>query len=80
MSIINGTKIVAPVGVEDPRRVLGEASTDIGTLCTSDKIDRWAKFKPYAVNQIAPISDAQRAQFGKHPVLHQPLRHGGVHS
>lgn len=64
MSIINGTKIVAPVGVEDVRRVLGEASTDIGTLCTSDKINRWAKFKPYAINQIAPISDAQRAQFG----------------
>lgn len=63
MSIINGTKIVSPVGVEDVRRVLGEASTDIGTLCTSDKINRWAKFKPYAVNQIAPISDAQRKAY-----------------
>lgn len=56
MSIINGTKLVAPVSVEDARRVLGEATMDIGTLCTSDKINPWAKFKPVAYPGLFPNS------------------------
>lgn len=56
MSIVNGTKIVAPVSVEDVRRVLGTATMDIGTLCTSDRINPWAKFKPVAYPALSPNS------------------------
>lgn len=57
-------KITAPVNTDDVREVLGENTDDIGTLCMSDKINRWAKFKPLAIDQKEDITDAQRAQFG----------------
>ena len=50
MSIVNGI-IQAPVSIADVRTVLGETSNDLATLCRSDKINMWAKFKPVELNK-----------------------------
>lgn len=70
MSITNGTKITPPVGVSDVRKVLGESSNDVGTLCTSNKICRYSRKKPYAFGTMIPLTDAQRitANYGMTPV------------
>lgn len=59
MSVNNG-KVTAPVSLYDVMTALGESKEDLGTLCTSDKINRWAKFKPYRINQPGDITDTQR--------------------
>ncbi len=48
MSVENGV-ITSPVSVFDVRKVLGVASTDVGTLCTSKKINMWSRYKPVRV-------------------------------
>ena len=50
MSIVNGI-IQAPVSIADVKTVLGETSNDLATLCRSDKINMWAKFKPVELNK-----------------------------
>lgn len=45
MSIVNGI-ITAPVTLEDVRSVLNEDSNDIATLCKSNNINMWSKYKP----------------------------------
>ena len=45
MSIVNGI-IQAPVSIADVKTVLGETSNDLATLCKSDKVNMWAKYKP----------------------------------
>lgn len=45
MPYSNG-EIWAPVGWEDVRRALGEKFEDIGRLCRSEKINKWARYKP----------------------------------
>lgn len=45
MSISNG-KIIAPVSIEDVKTVLGETSNDLATLCKSENINIWSKYKP----------------------------------
>ena len=52
--------ITAPIGLYDVMVALGESKEDIGTLCTSDKINKWAKFKPYRIPQPFGITDTQR--------------------
>lgn len=47
MSYANN-KITAPVGIYDVQRALGLSSTDLSTLCESDKINPWARWKPIA--------------------------------
>ena len=49
MSIVN-VIIQAPVSIADVKTVLGETSNDFATLCRSDKINMWAKFKPVELN------------------------------
>ena len=39
-------KITAPVSVYDVQRAVGASSPDVGTLCTDDHINQWAKYKP----------------------------------
>ena len=39
-------KITAPVNETDIRKALGVGSGDIGTLCRSNNINMWSKFKP----------------------------------
>lgn len=66
MSIINGTKIEAPVGAWEAGKVLGVRSGDIGTVCTSTRINPWAKHKPVNHPKIEPLTDEERAsvQYG----------------
>lgn len=45
MSYSNG-KISGAVSVYDVQRALGVSSDDAATLCTSNKINKWAKYKP----------------------------------
>ena len=45
MSVSNG-KIIAPVSIDDVKSILGELSNDLATLCRSDKINIWSKYKP----------------------------------
>lgn len=48
------------VSVYDVQRALELTTGDVGTLCGSAKIKKWAKNKPVRLAQIAPITDAQR--------------------
>lgn len=45
MALANG-KITAPVSIDDLKNLFGEGSGDLATLCTSPKINVWAKYKP----------------------------------
>lgn len=45
MSIANG-KINTPVSFEDVRKVVGTTEQNLNELCTNDKINMWAKWKP----------------------------------
>ncbi|MBD5337674.1 MAG: hypothetical protein HDR98_00950 [Bacteroides sp.] len=52
--------ITAPVGLATVAKVLGENKLDTATLCTSPKINRWAKYKPVRVDTPADITETQR--------------------
>lgn len=54
-------KITAPVNTDDIKAALGETSDDVGTLCTSKKINKASKFKPIKYDTPAMLTDAQRA-------------------
>lgn len=54
MSLNNGN-ISAPVSIDDVKSVLGESSNDLATLCNSDGIVPWSKYKPIAYSQ--PFTD-----------------------
>nr|DAG89401.1 MAG TPA: hypothetical protein [Crassvirales sp.] len=53
MSLNNG-KITAPVSIDDVKRVLGESSNDLATLCKSENINIWSKRKPVSLNALFP--------------------------
>ena len=53
--------ITAPVSVWDVRRALGLNSTDVGTLCTSTRINIWAKYKP--VHLLNTLNTADQFDF-----------------
>ena len=38
--------ISAPVSIDDVKRALGESSNDLATLCKSENINMWSKYKP----------------------------------
>ena len=38
--------ISAPVSIYDVKRALGESSNDLATLCKSENINIWSKYKP----------------------------------
>lgn len=38
--------ISAPVSIDDVKQVLGESSNDLATLCKSENINIWSKYKP----------------------------------
>lgn len=53
------------ISIMDVRNVLGYPSTDLGTLCSCDKINMWAKYKPVRNNFTTNRpSDWWRAQTG----------------
>lgn len=53
MSLANN-KITAPVSIDDLKNLFGEGSGDLATLCTSQKINVWAKYKPTDYNAAFP--------------------------
>lgn len=47
MSYNSDTGIIsAPVSIDDVKRALGESSNDLATLCKSENINIWSKYKP----------------------------------
>lgn len=42
----NSGIISAPVSIDDVKQALGESSNDLATLCTSENINIWSKYKP----------------------------------
>lgn len=43
----SGTGIIsAPVSIDDVKQALGESSNDLATLCKSENINIWSKYKP----------------------------------
>lgn len=59
MSVINGI-VSAPVSIYDIQQILGNGSTDLGTLCRASQINKWAKYKPERINKIGIITHAER--------------------
>lgn len=45
---------------------LGESSSDVGKLCSSDKINRWSKYKPVRFNTVTSLTeeDLKSVNFG----------------
>lgn len=64
-------KITAPVSVYDVQRAVGASSPDVGTLCKDEHINKWAKFKPLKVAQIAPIGSSSRTSVN-HGIINIP--------
>ena len=48
----NGNTILAPVALADICRVLRENTLDLGSLCQSRGINKWAKFKPVKMAEL----------------------------
>lgn len=53
--MLSNNKITAPVSIDDLKNLFGEGSGDLATLCTSPKINVWAKYKPTVFP--SPFSD-----------------------
>lgn len=64
MSNSNGI-ISAPVTIDDVKTVLGESSNDLATLCKSNNINMWAKYKPTIYPSDFP-SDWYKAEDGNY--------------
>lgn len=54
------TIITSPVSVTKVRQVLSETSNDVGTLCSSNRINMWAKYKPIRYPSVKRLTDIQR--------------------
>jgi hypothetical protein len=52
----SGGLITAPVSIQDVRQVLGNSSTDLGTLCKASQTNMWAKYKPVVLALIDTVS------------------------
>lgn len=50
--------IVAPVSLYEVASLLGEKQ-DVGTVCKSSKINKWAKYKPVRYNSFKALTDDQ---------------------
>lgn len=57
---INTHKITVPISTEDVSEALNELSGDIGTLCVSDEINDWAKYKPIVYPSWKELTENQR--------------------
>lgn len=53
--------ITAPVRIQaDVSPVLGVPSTNLSVLCTSDKINKWSKYKPVRHSSTAKLTEPER--------------------
>lgn len=60
MAYTTGGRITAPVRLVDVQNALGDSSQDVDVICVSDKINKWAKYKPYDVDQKEHITNTHR--------------------
>ncbi|MBV3431255.1 hypothetical protein KSW92_17410, partial [Prevotella copri] len=51
--------ISAPVSIDDLKRALGESSNDVATLCKSENINIWSKYKPISC----------KGEFKEYPII-----------
>lgn len=61
MSVSNGI-ISAPVSIDNVKSVLAESSNDLATLCKSDNINKWARYKPIKYNCLFKPTEEQRKE------------------
>ena len=61
MSVSNGI-ISAPVSIDNVKNILAESSNDLATLCKSDNINKWARYKPIKHNCLFKPTEAQRKE------------------
>lgn len=55
----NNGRITAPVTTTDVGTVLQSSSHDVGTLCTLDSINKWAKYKPVRYSTVTKLTEEQ---------------------
>lgn len=62
------------------KAVLGETVNGVGQLCTSTKINKWARHKPIRNRSLAPLSDADfvEANFGLDYPIENPYMEDAV--
>lgn len=58
--MLSNGKITAPVTISNVKECLSESTYNLGKLCTSSKINKWAKYKPVQFTSVASISDQSR--------------------
>lgn len=64
----NNGKITAPVGVHDDIPiVLGIGSYDVGTQCTSDRVNKWSWLKPIELDNPFPTTEQRKLISGFFP-------------
>ena len=61
MALANG-KITAPVSIDNVKSILAESSNDLATLCKSDNINKWARYKPIKHNCLFKPTEEQRKE------------------
>lgn len=52
--------ITAPVNTDDVALTIGADSSDVGTLCSSARINKFAKWKPVRYNKVNELTEAER--------------------
>lgn len=83
---VSGKTIVNAASNFDVARILGENTLDVGTLCRSELINKWARFKPERrLNPDSPkaLTNVQRKQNNfslRKPNLHTTIYDAGVDS
>lgn len=56
--------ITKPVSVADVQKTLGVTVNSVGGLCTSDAINKWAKYKPVSRPVLRPLTEEERKGTG----------------
>lgn len=56
--------ITRPVSIADVQKTLGVTANDVGNLCTSNAINKWAKNKPVSRARLVPLTDEERKGTG----------------
>lgn len=51
--MLSNGKITAPVSISNVKECLSESTYNLGRLCTSSKINKWAKYKPVVWEAIS---------------------------
>lgn len=53
----NNGMITPPVSIRDVKTALGVSTGDLGRLCTSVRINKWAKYKPVHSNKLIRLTE-----------------------